>query len=333
MLGYSMTQKGYKLYDLQSHKVFTSRDVIFHEHIFPFAVSHPSFTDSFVLPTIQFTNDHFQPLHQSLPDTNPQNAATPTSITFEVVPPTAESSVVPDHAPTPISSARPPSVRTPPPRRSIRNTHKPVWLNDFVCHLTDSSILHSTSSTYMSFVASLSILQEPTSFSEANKHEEWREAIRNEIEALEKNNTWRLTPLPAGRKAIGCKWVYKTKLKADSSIERYKAHLVAKGYNQVEGVDYTDIFSSVAKAVTVRIFLAVAAANLWPIQQMDINNAFLHGHLDEDIYMMAPFQVGSGLHGSQSNLWGAVEFHAISDVLDQEGEEDTSQPTELLDKG
>ncbi|KAL0458616.1 UNVERIFIED_CONTAM: Retrovirus-related Pol polyprotein from transposon RE1 [Sesamum latifolium] len=108
-----------------------------------------------------------------------------------------------------------------------------------------------------------------------------------EIEALEHNKTWQLTPLLARKRPIGCKWVFKTKLKADGTVERYKAKLVAKGFNQVEGVDYTDSFSPVAKTVTVRVFLAFAAAK-WPLHQLDVNNAFLHGHLDEDIYMTPP---------------------------------------------
>ncbi|KAL0412223.1 UNVERIFIED_CONTAM: Retrovirus-related Pol polyprotein from transposon RE1 [Sesamum latifolium] len=111
-------------------------------------------------------------------------------------------------------------------------------------------------------------------------------AMNDELTALERNQTWEIVDLPKGTKAIGSKWVYKVKLKPDGSIDRYKARLVAKGYNQVEGVDYFDRFSPIAKAVTVRILLALVAGSGWAIHQVDINNAFLHGLLEEDIYML-----------------------------------------------
>ncbi|KAL0374404.1 UNVERIFIED_CONTAM: Retrovirus-related Pol polyprotein from transposon RE1 [Sesamum radiatum] len=123
---------------------------------------------------------------------------------------------------------------------------------------------------------------------QAKGHLEWESAMKDEIVALEKNNTWTVVDLPKGKRAIGSKWVYKVKLNPDGSVDRYKARLVAKGYNQVEGVDYIDRFSPVAKAVTVRTLLAVASSFAWPIHQVDINNAFLHGFLEEDIYMLPP---------------------------------------------
>ncbi|KAL0413731.1 UNVERIFIED_CONTAM: hypothetical protein Sradi_1574800, partial [Sesamum radiatum] len=113
-----------------------------------------------------------------------------------------------------------------------------------------------------------------------------RETIDLEIQALKENCTWKLTPLLVGKKPIGCNWVFKTKLKDDGSLEQYKAHLVAKGYNQVEGIDYTKSFSPMAKAVTIHIFLAITASYAWPIQ-LDVNNVFLHGYLDDDLYMSA----------------------------------------------
>ncbi|KAK4381882.1 Retrovirus-related Pol polyprotein from transposon RE1 [Sesamum angolense] len=97
-----------------------------------------------------------------------------------------------------------------------------------------------------------------------------------------------IPPVPLQKKVIGCKWVFKVKLNPNGSVESYRARLVAKGYNQVEGVDYFDRFSPVAKIVTVRIILVVDSGFNWPIHQIDINNTFLHGFLDEDRYMTAP---------------------------------------------
>ncbi|PKI43274.1 hypothetical protein CRG98_036360 [Punica granatum] len=112
--------------------------------------------------------------------------------------------------------------------------------------------------------------------------------MAEELRALELNGTWTLSTLPYGKKPVDCKWVYKVKRHADGSVERYKAHLVAKGFTQVEGVDFTKTFAPVAKLVTVRCFLAVAVVKKWEIHQMDVHNAFLHGHLHEEVYMSLP---------------------------------------------
>jgi len=97
-----------------------------------------------------------------------------------------------------------------------------------------------------------------------------------EMEALEKNGTWDLVNLPNGKKLVGCKWVYTIKYKADGSIERYKARLVDKGFTQTNGVDYMETFAPVAKM------------NTWNLQQFDVKNAFLHGEIEEEIYMELP---------------------------------------------
>lgn len=112
--------------------------------------------------------------------------------------------------------------------------------------------------------------------------------MESELTALMENHTWDIVPVPPRRKPIGCKWVYKIKFKADGSIERYKTQLVAKGFTQKEGFDYHENFSPVAKEVTVRSFLSIATIRNWSLHQMDVHNVFLHGDLDEEIYMDIP---------------------------------------------
>ena len=109
-----------------------------------------------------------------------------------------------------------------------------------------------------------------------------------EIQALEQTHTWELTTLPPGKTPIRRKLVYKTKLNPDGIVERYKARLVAKGYTQREGIDFLETFSPIAKTVIVRVLIALAATRCWPLHQLDINNAFLHGDLDEEVYMSLP---------------------------------------------
>jgi hypothetical protein len=127
--------------------------------------------------------------------------------------------------------------------------------------------------------------------------------MTKELAAPEANHTWVLTSLPLGKHPIGCKWMYKIKFKSDGSIERYNARLVAKGYNQLEGIDYAETFSPVAKLVTVRCFIALAAAQGWSVTQLNVNNAFLHGDLDEEVYMALP--LGFKSKGGLLPIWYA----------------------------
>jgi len=135
---------------------------------------------------------------------------------------------------------------------------------------------------------SISSTVKPSSYAEASRHDCWIKAMKAELQALQSNDTWRLTFLPPHKTAIGCRWIYKNKYHADGSIERYKARLVAKGYTQMEGLDYLDTFSPIAKLTTVCLLLALAALNQWHLRQLDVNNAFLHGELDEEVYMQVP---------------------------------------------
>ncbi|WVZ23541.1 hypothetical protein V8G54_002085 [Vigna mungo] len=147
---------------------------------------------------------------------------------------------------------------------------------------------HNFSLAHRVFLAALAQETEPVTFKEAMKDLRWHKAMQDEIHALEDNQTWTLVSLPTGKKALGSKWVYKIKRKSDGTIERFKACLVILGNHQVEGIDYMETFALVAKMVTVRIVLAVAAAKKWELHQMDVHNAFLHGDLQEEVFMKLP---------------------------------------------
>nr|GLL42026.1 uncharacterized protein LOC109184712 [Ipomoea trifida] len=194
------------------------------------------------------------------------------------------------------------------PRRSGRNRRAPCKLQDYYC----DSILQKVSSphplsgvisynhltlSHKVFSIAVTSVKEPRTYNEAIQHDCWKDAMNVEIKALQDNATWELTDLPPGKTPIGCKWVYKIKLRADGSVECYKARLVAKGYTQQLGIDYIETFSPVARLTTIRTFLAVAASRAWHIQQLDINNAFLHGDLDEEVYMVLP----PGFQGEKPN--------------------------------
>ena len=103
----------------------------------------------------------------------------------------------------------------------------------------------------------------------------------DEMAALHSNGTWDLVVLPSGKSTIGCHWIYTIKVGPDGQVDRLKAHLVAKGYTQVYGSDYGDTFSLVAKIASVHLLLSMAAMRSWPLYQLDIKNAFLHGNLAE----------------------------------------------------
>ena len=109
--------------------------------------------------------------------------------------------------------------------------------------------------------------------------------MKEEIDALIKNKTWDLVELPKNRKTVGCKWVYKLNKGADDTISKYKARLVAKGFSQEAGIDFHEIFSPVVKIVSIRMVLALVALLNLELEQLDVKTAFLHGDLDEEIYM------------------------------------------------
>jgi hypothetical protein len=110
----------------------------------------------------------------------------------------------------------------------------------------------------------------------------------DEYKALEDNKIWHFVPHKQGKNLIDCKWVYMIKKKDDGTIDRYKDRLVAKGFKQRYGIDYEDTFSPVVKSATIRLVLAIAVSKGWSLRQLDMKNMFLHGVLEEEVYMRQP---------------------------------------------
>ena len=156
------------------------------------------------------------------------------------------------------------------------------------------------SSGYNKIVHALLSTSTPRNVQEAMSQTEWKKAMDEEMQALLKNDTWEMRPLSESKKLIWSRWVYAIKHNSDGSIARYKARLVARGYTQSYGVDYHETFVLVAKLNTIRLLIVLAAMYQWDLSQFDVKNAFLHGELEEDVYMATP--PGYQLHENSSHV-------------------------------
>lgn len=186
--------------------------------------------------------------------------------------------------PSPVASPIPSPIPLP---SSITNTHSMVTRGK--AGIFKPKAYHALQLNLCSpFFQALLALNEPRGFKSAVKHPEWLSAMDDEIAALKHNDTWELVPRPRDQNVVGCRWIFKTKLKADGSVERHKARLVAKGYSQIHGLDFDDTFSPVVRPPTVRIILSLAVTRGWRLHQFDVKNAFLHGYLHEAVYMDQP---------------------------------------------
>ncbi|CAM8915811.1 unnamed protein product [Rhodiola kirilowii] len=304
-LGNPMGQKGYKTYCLTNNQVIVSRHVIFGEDNFPYKkLSAPNVPECTVsLPILPASVDispfddaddiDYNPIVDNNFPVDDLSIDDADDIFYEVNTDTTPMDQILD-----VSNTDIPNKVVPVPRKSQRKTQAPAWTKDYICQnvtkhtspyeMSQFLTYQKCSPAHHHFVMQISDIKEPTSFTQAAKDSKWMEAMQKEISALELNETWHITALPPGKTIVDCKWIYKVKFHANGTIERYKARLVAKGFTQVEGLDYQDTFAPVAKMTTVRCLLAVSASRQWPVYQLDVNNAFLHGNLDEEVYMMLP---------------------------------------------
>ena len=173
--------------------------------------------------------------------------------------------------------------------------------NESIDESIDESPVRGTRSLEEIYQRSNVAVCEPENYEDAQMNPAWQEAMKEEIHMIEKNHTWELVDRPADKNIIGVKWIFRTKLNADSSINKFKARLVVKGYAQVYGVDYSDTFAPVARMDTIRLLLAVAAHKNWKVFQMDVKSAFLNGDLQEEIYVEQP--AGFVVQGEEDKVY------------------------------
>ncbi|GAA0157982.1 transmembrane signal receptor [Lithospermum erythrorhizon] len=301
--GYSFQHKGYKCFHLASGREYIVRHVVFDEQLFPFAqgsttsvsslffpnhvsstplgiltCSHPSVTSYPNLPSLPSPITPTPLDLPPFPHVNPiSHSSSP--ILQSTVPPSSEPSG--DLVHVPIQTDTPPSqpAVTIPVKQSLPLTRM---------------VTRSQTNSLKPRVFNVSkyplrnVLVEPSCYSQAKEYPEWQTAMQEEYDALVKNQTWSLVPAPSHHNIVNCKWIYRVKKHADGSFQRCKARLVATGVSQQYGVDYFETFSPVVKATTIRIVLHMAVSLGWNIRQVDVNNAFLHGLLSEEVYMKQP---------------------------------------------
>ncbi|KAK9075210.1 hypothetical protein SSX86_003531 [Deinandra increscens subsp. villosa] len=309
--GYSSQHKGFKCFEPTTNRVFITRHARFDEQTLPFVNNTTS--DFHRLEISKFQDDTFDTVPQNeipkppLTNIRPvtqspcticeepaplmsQNPINQRSIQIPSTPPPQigpepPNSPQPQIGPEPPTSPQPQTQSTPAASLNF-DPAQPVPTHPMLTRA--KSGIHKPNPRYAHVAHKTSSLKDPKTFKTAQKFAHWNDAMQKEMTALHANNTWKLVPRPTGCNIVGSKWLYRTKYRSDGTIERFKARLVAQGYSQVPGLDYNYTFSPVVKASTIRVVLALAVIHDWKLHQLDVNNAFLHGSLDEQVYMEQP---------------------------------------------
>ena len=264
-LGYGALRKGYRLYDRKTSRILHSRDVVFNE----LSRGYDSEGEKQLIEVEGFSEEPEEVPEQEARESVAEadgdpHGVEPNGDETEEDPVSEEEE--PEDVPVP--------VPVPVPRRSTRENQnqKPNYLGDWV------------------FTAA-GLQKEPQTVEEAMgsaEKEWWKAAMQKEMESIYSNDVWDLVELPNNRRPVGCKWVFKRKTKANGSIERYKARLVARGFSQKQGLDYDETFSPVIRFESFRSLVAVAVQKGLKLHQLDITAAFLNGHLEEEVFMDQP---------------------------------------------
>lgn len=185
---------------------------------------------------------------------------------------------------------------------------KPKWLQDTLRDATSvaepkrpvrESRPPERFCSYMAMVTSI-LDSEPSSYEEATSQQVWRDAMQEEYSSIMENDVWEVVSRPEGKFVVTSRWLYKVKHAADGSIEKFKARFVARGFSQVEGVDYEETFAPVARYTSIRSIISIATEMGWKIHQMDVKTAFLNGFIQEEVYIEQP--QGFEVHGKESHV-------------------------------
>ena len=265
-VGYSEQSKAYRLYNPITKKLIISGDVEFlEEEAWDGTLDKTNKVASSV-PEENKTQDVHSTTQTDVP-TTPTRAPTTPSTTTPASTNNSESS-----NPT-LASLR---------SRSINTSRKTRSLRDIYDELQDAE--NNDSCIKFPLLAHC----DPISFEEAIKVDKWISAMDEEIQSIEKNDTWDLLDFSKGEDVIGVQQVYKTKYNADGKVEKDKARLVAKGFSQQPGIDYNETFAPVARLDTIRMILSIAAQNNWKVYQMDVKSAFLNDILEKELYIKQP---------------------------------------------
>jgi hypothetical protein len=168
-------------------------------------------------------------------------------------------------------------------RRSTRHREMPARLLDYELN-ADNEVTNDGDLVHLAFMAE----SEPIDVSTALKNDKWVNAMKEELDSIESNQTWDLVDLPHKKKTIDVKWVYKLKVNSKGDVTRHKARLVARGFLQKEGIDYGEVFAPVTRMKTIRLVTAIANLNDWNMYQMDVKSAFFNGPIEEEVYVTQP---------------------------------------------